>query len=852
VVTPAPVIAARVARLHAAGMASSDNGRPAVGPRQLRAGLRLVDPDAAADPTLAELRGRLLISLAWAEAERGRVEVGYRLLDEAEPHVTERQRPVLLAQRALILKRAGRDDIALRHFDRAIALLSEEASPLDLVKALLNRSVTHLNRGRVGPARTDLRRCLQIAERHGLSLHAALSRVNLSCLDVIAGDLPAALRGFAAAMAQYRTLAPGRLPALAVERARALVAAGRYVEADTELAFAVEQTGRQRLSHVHADALQVRAEAALLAGRPEASARCSRQARAYFLGRGNVGRATFASLLELRADFATADLRRAATIGTRAAALAARLSRLDLPEDARVAGLVAARALLRTGRLGAAARVLSRYRPPGRVDRLDTRLLWRLTNAELAVAAGRPATSARHLRAGVTTLHRHRARFGSLDLQTGAAVHGLDLLQAGLAAALDGGQPATIYRWAERARAQALLLPVVRPPDDPGAAAALEELRQTRYAVRAAELAGRSAVALRSRIDGLQRTLREHTWSTPGSPATTRPPLASFTAVKDALGDAAMVIYLRRGDTLSALVVVDHSATLVRLGGYEATVEALQRLRADFDAQAGRVLPARLASAVMTATRRDAAAVAEAVLDPVLGLVGDRELVVVPTGALITTPWAVLPGCCGRPVTVAPSATVWHAARHRHGVDGRPHPDVRGAGLLVAGPGNDRGDAEIRAIAAVRPHSTVLSGPAATPAATLAALGGAAVAHIAAHGHHQAENAHFSTIDLAGGPLLGYDLGAADRVPPLVVLSSCDLGLADVRPGDETLGMVTALLNAGASTVVASVARVADDAAMTAMTTFHDRVVAGRSPAAALAAATRPEAATRFVCFGAG
>jgi hypothetical protein len=41
----------------------------------------------------------------------------------------------------------------------------------------------------------------------------------------------------------------------------------------------------------------------------------------------------------------------------------------------------------------------------------------------------------------------------------------------------------------------------------------------------------------------------------------------------------------------------------------------------------------------------------------------------------------------------------------------------------------------------------------------------------------------------------------------MVVLSSCDLGLADVRPGDETFGMVTALLTAGAGTVVASVAR---------------------------------------------
>ena len=172
--------------------------------------------------------------------------------------------------------------------------------------------------------------------------------------------------------------------------------------------------------------------------------------------------------------------------------------------------------------------------------------------------------------------------------------------------------------------------------------------------------------------------------------------------------------------------------------------------------------------------------------------------------------------------------------------------------MLVAGPGNARSDAEIRAIAALRPGTSVLTGAAATPAATLAALDRAAVAHLAAHGQHQAENALFSTLELAGGPLLGYDLQWAGRAPLMVVLSSCDVGLTDVRPGDETFGMVTALLNAGSATVVASVARVADDAAMGAMVGFHRAVTAGRPPAAALAAALQEEETAGFVCFGAG
>jgi CHAT domain len=858
-------LADRAARLHEAALASSDNGRPATAVRQLRSGLRLIGPDAAGDsPALAEIRGRLLISLAWAESERGRVDTGFRLLDEAEQHIPQAQRPVLLAQRGLLLKRSGRNDLALLQYDEAVTLLTGQSgagqsstgqsSPLDLVKALNNRSLVHLEAGHVRLARADLRRCGQVADRHGLALHAALARANLGCMDVMAGDLPAALRAFAAARTEYELLAPGRLASLAVERSRALVAAGLFTEADHELAGAVEQAAAQRLSYTYADAVQVRAEAALLAGRASAAAQWARLARARFLGRDNARRAALASLLELRADLAAAGGQPAA-IAARARALAGRLAALGLPEDARVAGLVAARALTRAGQPGRAARIAARYGPPGRVDRLDTRLLWRLARAELAAAGGRPSEASRQLLAGMTALHRHRSQFGCLDLQTGAAVHGQDLARAGLAAALDSRSPEAVYRWSERARAQALLLPALRPPDDPAAAVALEELRQARHTLRARELAGQPARGLRARVETLQRSVREQSWATPGRRDVPAPAPAPFSKIRESLADVALVIYLRDGPGLQALVVVEGSAYLRPLGEYAAAEEAVLRLRADLDAQAGRALSGRLAAAVAAATRRDAAALGAAVLGPLLGHAGDRDLVVVPTGILTTVPWAVLPGCAGRPVTVAPSATAWHAARARLGDAGRRGPGwpgPRAATLLVAGPGNARGDAEVQAIAALRPGASVLTGAGATPAATLAALDTAAVAHLAAHGQHQAENALFSTLELAGGPLLGYDLQRVARAPSMVVLSSCDLGLTDVRPGDETFGMVTALLTAGACTVVASVARVADDTAMATMVGYHQAVTAGVSPAAALATALKRETTAGFVCFGAG
>jgi CHAT domain-containing protein len=159
--------------------------------------------------------------------------------------------------------------------------------------------------------------------------------------------------------------------------------------------------------------------------------------------------------------------------------------------------------------------------------------------------------------------------------------------------------------------------------------------------------------------------------------------------------------------------------------------------------------------------------------------------------------------------------------------------------------------AELREIAVLYPQSTVLTGVAATPAAALAGLDRADLAHLAAHGRHQPEQPLFSALELAGGPLFGYDLPRVGRPPALVVLSACDLGLADVRPGDETLGLVTALLAAGSATVVASVARVADETARATMVGFHRAVAGGAAPAEALAAALATTAAG-FVCFGAG
>jgi tetratricopeptide (TPR) repeat protein len=826
------------AELHEAGVAASNDMRPAVGARRHRAALRVLDacPDS---PEAARLRGRILVSLGYAVAEQGDTALGLSYLDEAQELLPPPERGVLHGQRAVLFRRTGRDDEALASYDKALRVLDERREPRELARVLLNRGVLHLRASRPPAARADLTRAARVAHRYGLSLIATKARHNLALLDLAAGDLPKALSTFAALFGEYARSAPGVLPVLSLDRARVLLAAGLFREADEELATAIAALRVQGMDQDDGEALLVRAEAALLAGRPAEARRWAADARTRFARRKNRRWWALAELVSRRADHASAPVQ--PRLPRRLRTLADRLAGLGLDEDARVAGLLAARSAATLGRLEESEGLLREYGRIKRGDRLDTRVLCRLTRAEVAAAAGDPAAADRQLTAGLAELHRYRATFGCLDLQTGAAVHGRDLAGAGLRRALDAGRPAAIFRWSERSRAQALLLTPVRPPKDPEAASTVERLRQLRLSVREAERSGRQTAHLRAQCSVLETRIRHRSWTLAGAGGAAG--TASMRAVADALGGTAMVVHLRDGASLSALVLLDGSARLVPLGPAAAAEEAVRRLRADLDASAGRALPDRLAAVIAGSVRRDAAAVSAAVLAPILPIVGDRDLVVVPTGGMLTAPWSVLPGCAGRPVTVAASATSWLAAGTR--------PASTGPVALVAGPGNDRAETEVRRIAELYPGAVVLTAAAATAGATAAAVDGVRLAHVAAHGRHQAENALFSALELVDGPLMGYDLQQLKAPPQVAVLSTCDLGLSDVRPGDESIGMTTALIAAGTVTVIASVTRVADDVAMRVMTALHRELVRGTGPAAALAAAAGTEL-TGFVCFGAG
>jgi tetratricopeptide (TPR) repeat protein len=862
---------------HRRGLAAHAAGHPKTAAGHLRAGLAILGPRPAS-PEAAATAARLLISLAHAEAEQGRVEHGLELLERAGPLAAPEDVGVLLAQRALFEWRVGRYHAALPLFDQAVAALADHPDPIHLVKVLLNRGGLHMAAMRVTAARADLERCERLARAQKAELLADKAVNGLGYCELLAGNIPAALDLLGRAEAGYREHGPGVVPIAQVDRARALMAAGLAHEAADGLRSAIEAFAQQKLTQDLADAELALAQALAAAGDVAGAGEQARQAELHFRRRGNETGAVLARLSAARADFdrcfvedhggqgAAVPLLLPADVATRAAAgslarraarLAVHLDQLGLGRDAALARLISVRSQIRAGAAPARVDPLLRAAVPhGMAVPLETRLSARLARAELAVVRGERGAAYAELRKGLAQLHEYRMAMGSLDLQTGVAALGRELTRTGLSLALASGSVRDVFAWSERSRAQALRIRPVRPPEDPRRAQAVAELRHLDNVLRTAERDGRGEPGARQRHAALRRELLEESWKEGGAGAGPGrgPAPANLTEIVARLDESGhrMISLLRHGDQLLALLIVGGGARLVPLGGYRRAVEAAQRLVGDLDARMARRLPGRLQAVIDQSIRRQLDVLTAQILAPLREFLLDdgAPIVLVPTGALSAVPWALLPDLRHRALTVAPSAQMWLTARRIRagGADAAPDPRP----VLAAGPRLEHAEDEVCAIAGLYPDPQVLTGRAATVEATLRAMDGARTVHLAAHGHHERGNVLFARVDLADGPLMAYDLQRLAKPPQCVILSACEVGRADVRTGDEHLGFTAALLHAGTATVISSGAQVADDAAPRLMTALHKAVAAGTAPALALAGAAEPDQFNPFVCFGAG
>jgi CHAT domain-containing protein len=580
----------------------------------------------------------------------------------------------------------------------------------------------------------------------------------------------------------------------------------------------------------------------------------------------------------------------------------------DLPL-ARLAAGLAATTLAGTvteSRAGAAARARAR-RLLGEADEhlaavsagrrhgsaLSRAVAW-LAEAHRAEAAGDSRRLMRACRRGLEVIDEFRSVFGSSELRAQSTAHGAELAALGQRHAVRLGRPRLILEWSERWRAVALAIPPVRPPDDELLQADLAALRDLTSRLAEARDQGsglavggarqgsdheRPATSLQHERQRLERAVRaramhagtRHTRPDGSADREVGPaPERAFDvdALLSELGGDQLLELLDVDGELHALVCGDGRVRRYLVGTTAEAARAVQFARSALR-RAAHGPPVSPDDAVVHDWLAKLGGKLEAaLLGEAAARLGQGSLVIVPPGRLQAVPWGMLPRLGSRAVSVAPSAASWLRARAARPGRGE---DMGAAGeravVLVRGPGLASREAEVprlavdyaaQAASGGLPAPVQLGAGTATVARVLEAIDGAAIAHIAAHGTFRADSPMFSSIRLDDGPLTVYDLERLRRGPRLLVLSSCDSGVAAPAGADEVLGLASSLIPLGTTGIVASVVPVNDMAVIPLMIELHRQLRAGASLAAALRDARHgyqadPVAAATgwsFVCLG--
>ncbi len=785
--------------------------------RKLRTALKLLDTQPSSHD-VDVVRVACLLTLAMAELLSAGLDAATGRLAEAaevagnDPELVARCR----CQRGIVLVRTGDFAQAARELD-AVELQWFTARERAAIR--VNRGVINFELGRPADAEPEYAAAARLAAEAGDEQLRYMAEFNRGYASYLTGDLPGALSRMAAAEAIEAD----------VYRGTSLFALARVLGEAGLLDQALETLDRaQAASHqgdriLRAEIERERAVLLRLTGEFADAARAARAAKAAFHRLDAPDPEAAAALIALDCDLSRGRRLPEVLLG----ALAHETMAREFGDRDLIARsiAVAAEAASRLGRPDVASAALRRY--PKESHGLVIHLRHVYAAAVTDVAAGR--SPRRRLAAAAADLASSQATSGSLDSRAARKVLSLRLAALDIGLAVDHGPTdvlRTLERWAKG-------LPAVRPPADPHQAELTQRLRSLSQALRdepqAPEAAAHRAESARLQRQLTDLGLAQRQQDTAGAAV---PELGEALAGITAAGRDLVWLFPHDGG-LWGVGAVAGRRRLTRLADLDRCLEAARRLQADLRAAAHRPGgPLREAIDSSLATGLDW--LDEAVVRP--WRLRSPGLVVIGTHAVSSVPWGRLPSLAGLPVTVARSATEW--AAHRSA-------SASASVAVLTGPGLNHAQAEATQVAAAWPGSRLVCD--ARAADLVSALAGADVVHVAAHGQHQPSSPLFSSLRMADGDVYAHELPAGAIRARHVVLSACDVGTAQVRPGDEPLGLAHTLLATGVTSVVAAVAPVPDDETAAVMAAYHHRLAAGQPSDEALAGAG---AGSAFVVLG--
>lgn len=795
------------------------------------------------------------MSLALVLLELGRTRDALAELDRAKGHLRGLDGGLLEMQRALVLQRLGQLDEALVGYRRALRVFKRYDDGLRETRLRINRSALHVYRGDLAAAEIDLGIAQRMAAELGQGLLLGGASHNLGFLHARRQDVPAALGCYLAAEEAYQDLSADRLLAvLAIDRAELMMAVGLFDEAIAQSSRAVELTEGGGNATDTAEAVLLKARAELGAGNSTDARHLARTAQRAFLRQGRRSWAEFGRFVELQSDSAsqaTSGRKPTASLVARAIDVAGKLSDQGWRSESVVARLIAAKMALARNDPVLARGQLRQLASFSRTGLVNVQLAGWHATALLRKAEGNRSGSRSALSAGMRLIDRYRATLAADDLRAGVTYLALELARTGLVGAMESGRAHDVLQWTESLRSVALSFPSPRPPSDAGLSDLLASLRDVVAELRQTALAGGQVATLEAQRARLEARIRDRARTVVGTEGSLgRIDLKELT---HDLKDRVLLSFFQLGDRLSVLKLRGARIEILDLGSVAPMIGEAHSLRfALHRLVRGRASDQGKAAALAT-MRHSAKALDLMLLGP--SDLDRDEVVIVPSGVLHGLPWRALTSLSNKAVTIAPSAQSWQSAMSRV----RAHNPSKT--LLVAGPGLPGAASEISLLARRYPQSNKLVGRQATVGAVLAAMDGADLMHLAAHGRLRHDNPLFSSLSMDDGPMTVYDFQSLRRPPNLIVMPSCDTALSQVISGDELLGLSSGLLKAGVSSVVAPVTSVPDDATKPLMVALHRQLMRGSPPAAALAEAaadfsagnpTEVGLAAAFVALGAG
>jgi len=712
----------------------------------------------------------------------------------------------------------GRNAEALRDAQAAVGLLSGAGDLVWEARALHWRAAVYLAMGDIQRADRDYARVEALWLECGQHTEYAAARQERGLAAHARGDLPTALAHLDHAQSLFDELSIF-VADLFVNKCTVLLAAGLGQDALSEVDAALARIEQDHGSTMRrAELLYSSALAAAATGDFGLAQERSAEALRLFRRQQRPWWSARAELVQLRCRFAE-DKDRPFALLQAARRVTARLDTLD-PARAVDAHLLAGRIALAAGRREDAARHLQAAANAKRRGQLRTRSTGWLAQATWCEAEGDWRGMLTACDRGLALLDLHLQTLGATELRTLATANGAALADMALRHAVRRGDARLFLKWSERWRGTVLRVSPVRPPADSELVADLAALRNVRTRLDSALDTRAAPPALERERRRLEAAVRQRVLHTPAVAAGQAESFRTADLL-DQLGDVDLVELTDVDGQLHAVVAAGGQLRLVHVGPTQAAVHSL----------AHALFALRREGAARGSHRLDLTEIGRRLERSLLGdsvrLLRGGPVVVVPTGKLHAVPWGLTPSLRERPTSVTPSASAWLRSRRA----ARPE-DNRV--VLVGGPRLLTGQAEVRDLVRQYPDAVVLAEGEATADRVMAAMDGAWLVHMAAHGTFRGDSPLFSAIELDDGPLTVYDLERLKQAPYRVVLSSCSSAVGVAVGADELLGLVSALISQGSAGVVASVVQVNDPATVPLMTALHDRLRAGSDLAEAL------------------